>query len=400
LALGVLLTLAPFVAGAQDDDNLLQILRRNFAIGSLDVKIQVIDDAASMERGGFGPLYDSAIAYVLDNASLWLTDTRFTGMARRAVQQIGIEAYAPSQYSMFRLFLEANEPTLQIDITQAWIKIVESGAEIDRGMVAEINRWLEERNAEFRSGQFPSVSVSVSVPVLSAVIDVLGAFGDESSFAPLFSALYLGYVDEVGEHAQAALAASGGPLAGQLRQILLEAPFEDKLNAYRMALASTTISDAELGDISERALEIGLSTVTRDAVERAVTRELRFLAVAELVELEWARAAPLAIDNFNTVLEELGRGLVGRERLLQAISFAAVVGTRDAAARLSQYLVLSNSLVEGGGSYDELVLLALVDALEALGDSIAADGLIYVSYLDYSGPVKVAARRAFESLKF
>ena len=37
-------------------DNLLQILRRNFAVGSLDVKIQVIEDAASMERGGFGPL--------------------------------------------------------------------------------------------------------------------------------------------------------------------------------------------------------------------------------------------------------------------------------------------------------------------------------------------------------
>ena len=83
-----------------------------------------------------------------------------------------------------------------------------------------------------------------------------------------------------------------------------------------------------------------------------------------------------------------------------AAHVAAVAGTRESAARLSQYLVLNNSLVEGGGSYDELVVLALVEALGALGDNIATDGLIYISHLNYSSEVKSAARQAFDNLKF
>ena len=67
-------------------------------------------------------------------------------------------------------------------------------------MVAEIDRWLARRNAEFRGGQLPGV------PVLTAVIDALGAFGQPSSFVPLFSALFAGYTDEVVGHAEAALA--------------------------------------------------------------------------------------------------------------------------------------------------------------------------------------------------
>ena len=388
---------APSLISAQagsGQDNLIQILRRNFAVGSLDVKIQVIEDAASMERGGFGPLYDTAIGYVLDNATLWLTDTRFTGIARTAVQQVAKEAYAPSQYAMWRLFQVADEPALQIDVASAWIAIAAAGGDIDKPMVQEIDRWLASRNAEFRGGQLPRV------PVLTAVIDALGAFAQPSSFVPLFSAVFVGYSDDVVAHAEAALATSGGPLAEQLQAILAEAAFEDKLNAYRMALAADSVSDDERGDLSEQALGLGVGVVTRDPLERAVARELRFLAVQQLIGLEWARAAPLAIDNFNLLLDELDRGLVGRERLLEGISLMAIVGTREAAARLGQYLVLTNALVEGGSGYDPLVVVALLEALGALGDSIVADDLIYVSYLDYNDDVKSAARRAFDNLKF
>ena len=377
-----------------EQDNLLQILRRNFAVGSLDVKIQVIEDAARMERGGFGPLYATAINYVLDNATLWLTDTRFTRIGPTVVQQIGAEAYAPSQYDMWRLFQVADEPALQIDIANAWIAIAEGGGEIDVPMVAEIDRWLARRNAEFRGGQLPRV------PVLTAVIDALGAFGQPSSFVPLFSALFAGYTDEVVAHAEAALAKSGGPLAEQLQNIMAQAAFEDRLNAYRMALSADTVTDDERGALSEQALALGVGIVTRDLVEKAIAREMRFLAVRELVALSWARAAPLAIDNFNLVLDELDRGIVGRERLLEAISLMAIVGTRDAAARLGQYLMLTNALVEGGGAYDATVVVALLEALGALGDNIVADDLIYASYLDYNDDVKRAARRAFDNLKF
>jgi hypothetical protein len=76
------------------------------------------------------------------------------------------------------------------------------------------------------------------------------------------------------------------------------------------------------------------------------------------------------------------------------------MNTHDAAARLTQYLVLVNSYTEKNKGFDERIVMAIVANLGALGDKVAFDDLMYTQYLSYSPSVKKAARSALDKLKW
>jgi hypothetical protein len=97
---------------------------------------------------------------------------------------------------------------------------------------------------------------------------------------------------------------------------------------------------------------------------------------------------------------EFDRGLVDRNHLLDALGSLGAMSSHDAAVRLTQYLVLINSYTEKGKVYDDLVVLAVLQNLGALGDKVAFDDLMYTQYLNYSSGVKKAARAALDKLKW
>ena len=74
------------------------------------------------------------------------------------------------------------------------------------------------------------------------------------------------------------------------------------------------------------------------------------------------------------------------------------MNTHEAAVRLSLYLDLLNSDVEGGKSVEDVIVLAVIQALGDLGDRVAFDYLLYLSVLDYSDSIKKAASEIIEKL--
>ncbi len=87
----IFLTAIASVSFAQDAQKVLDTFRRNFAIASLDVKIQILQDAAAGKTASaMGPLYQQAVDFVTDNASLIPTDARFNQLAAIAAEQIGV----------------------------------------------------------------------------------------------------------------------------------------------------------------------------------------------------------------------------------------------------------------------------------------------------------------------
>ena len=88
LCLCLLCLVAAAAAPAQDAQKILDTFRRNFAIASLDVKIQILQDAASSKTAGsMGPLFQQAVDFVLDNAGLVPTDQRFNQLASIGAEQ-------------------------------------------------------------------------------------------------------------------------------------------------------------------------------------------------------------------------------------------------------------------------------------------------------------------------
>jgi hypothetical protein len=376
---------------AQDAQKILDTFRRNFAIASLDVKIQILQDAAAGKTAtSMGPLFQQAVDFVTDNANLIPTDARFNQLAGIGAEQIGVVGYTAGKDSVWKLF-QVTQDSQTLSKAAAALGVVGKG---DADTVANLNRYVDSQNSIFASGKTPDMAV------LAASLKALGTLGDPSSFLVLFSSMNLGYPDQVAAIAKDALLSIKGDFKELLLGVIRGRPLSEKKLALQMALDSDKLTEEQKAQVSEVALDLGLHSTAADAVDKSLLRDIRYQAAAALAARKWSDAAGLLIEHLDNSIGEFDRGLVDRNHLLDAIGDLGAMNTHEAAVRLTQFLVLINSYTEKGKAYDELIVLAVLQNLGALADKVAFDDLMYTQYLNYSTGVKKAARTALDKLKW
>ena len=376
---------------AQDAQKILDTFRRNFAIASLDVKIQILQDAAEGKTASaMGPLFMQAVDFVTDNASLIPTDARFNQLAAIAAEQVGIVRYLPARDSVWKLFTVTRDSTTLARAADA-LGVVGVG---DADITANFNRFVDSQNSFLASGQTPDLAV------VAACFKSLGSIGDPSSFPVLFSATNLGYPDQVAAIARAALLSLKGDFNENLTGIMRTRPLAEKKVALKMAIDSNKLSEQQKAGLYQLALDIGLHSGVSEATNRDALRDLRYQAAALLSARSWSPATGLLIEHLDMAIGEFDKGLVDRNHLLDAIAELGAMNTHEAAVRLTQFLVLINSYTEKGKVYDDQVVFAVIQNLGTLGDKVAFDDLMYTQYLNYSAGVKKAARAALDKVKW
>jgi hypothetical protein len=385
------LCVAACAAQAQDAQKILDTFKRNFAIASLDVKIQILQDAAaSTSRPGLGPLFQQALEFVLDNETLLASDPRFRQLAAIAAEQVAAISFAPARDALWRLFQEDTDPGTRISAATA-LGAVGAG---DPDVVEHLNRFLDAQNALFAAGK------GSDAQVVPAILRALGRLGDPSSFPSVFTAMKVGYPAETTKVARESLLAIRGNLRELLAGVVKGGQPAEKMLALQMGVESDQLSDADKAALAEYALDVGLHTSVSDAPSRESLRQMRVLAAKTLRDRSWQRASPLLIEHLDMTIAEADRGLGGKGALLEAIASLGAIGTHEASVRLTQYLVLLNSYTEKNKGYDEQVVGAVIENLGRLADKVAFDDLMYTQYLDYSSTIKKAARAAIELLKW
>jgi hypothetical protein len=391
LCIGLIFLGAASLLPAQDAQKILETFRRNFAIASLDVKIQILQDAATGKTASaMGPLFQQAVDFVTDNASLIPTDARFNQLGAIAAEQIGVVGYAPARDSVWKLFTVTRDSVTLAKAAGA-LAVVGVG---DSDTVINLNRYVDSQNSFFASGQTPDLAI------VAACFKALGSIGDSSSFPVLFSAMNLGYPDQVTAVARNALLSLKGDFKEMLVGILRTRPLSEKKVALQMAIDSDKLNDQQKADICELALDIGLHSGVSEATNKGVLRDIRYQAAAELSSQKWSHATGLLIEHLDMSIGEFDKGLVDRNHLLDAIGELGAMSTHEAAVRLTQFLVLINSYTEKGKAYDDQVVFAVLQNLGVLGDKVAFDDLMYTQYLNYSAAVKKAARAALDKVKW
>jgi HEAT repeat protein len=388
----VTLTFSALSLWAQNPQDLLKSYARNFAIASIDVKLEIIRDAGEKGYREMGPLYLRAVNYVLDNYALIESDQRFRQLAVAALGRLQEVGYREARHSVWKLFDMDSETGVRVACLNALAVVAEGDGET----ISYINRWLQVQNTVFQTGKVPDVYV------ISACVRALGKLGDASSFSVLFTTLGRGYTDDVSRDARAALLALRGDLTKEIIGVLREGSLTEKQQALSFALAMSKerLSEEAKAEIARFALDVGLHTGLTDNPSRQIAREIRFTAVRALSERRWSPATPLAIEHFDTILLEYDRKLADINHMLEAINLLGNMGSHEAAVRLTQYLMLLNSFTEGIQEYDGRIVLAVVENLGKLGDKTAFDDLMYAQYLSYSPEIKVAIRRALERLNW
>ncbi len=375
---------------AQEPEDLLRSFTRNFAIASLDVKMQIIQDAGNSGYSGLGPLYWQAVDYVLDNFSLIDIDQRFRQLAVLAIDQLGSAGYTEGKYSVWTLFDTDEDTGVRISCLNALGTLAQGDEEI----LEYMNLWLQNQNAVFQSGRVPDVYV------ISAAVRTLGELGDQSSFPVLFATMNVGYTDDISRSARENLYRLDGELKDSMIVILKESDLAEKKSALEMSLETDRLKQEEKGEIAQFALDVGLHTAAVDNPSRQIARDMRYIAAVALAQRKWASATDLAIEHFDAVLLEYDRVLTDKRRVVEAIDCLGAMGTHEAAVRLTQYLVLLNSYTERLREFDNIIVLAVIENLGSLGDKTAFDDLLYAQYLSYSSEIKKAARDALENLKW
>jgi hypothetical protein len=391
--LGILVALCISAAAvhAQDTKTVLETFRRNFAVASLDVKIQILQDAARAKNAGeMGPLFLQAIDFVVDNGSLIPSDPRFRQLAALAAEQTGLAAYVPARYSVWKLFKIDSDTTALVSAAKA-LGVIGAG---DPEIVASLNNFVETQNTLFSAGKAPDLAV------VAACVQALGKLADPSSFPVVFSAMNLGYSDRMTASAKEALLALKGDFKENILLVIRSRTYAERRLALAMALDSDRLTQEQKAQVAEVTLDEGLRLSASDTAGKAALRELRFLAARALGERKWSRAAPLLIAHLDATIDEYEKGLADKRYLLDAVAALGTIGTHEAAVRLTQYLVLINSYTEKARGYDEQVVLAVIASLGQLGDKVGFDDMMYTQYLNYSAAVKKAARAALDKLKW
>ena len=382
---------AAFVAQAQDAQKLLDTFRRNFAIGSLDVKIQILQDAAaSKSASAMGPLFLQAVEFVIDNSTLVPTDARFNQLAAIGAEQMGVVGFTPGRDAIWKLF-QTTTDTQTLAKAATALGVTGVG---DAQIVANLNHYVDAQNASFASGKMPDAAVLV------ACLQSLGKIGDATSFSTLFGTMNLGYSDKIAGIAKEALLSIKGDFKEMLLGVIRSRPIPEKALALQMALGTDRLTDDQVGQVAEYALDVGLHLSASDATGKATLRDIRFQAADTLGARKWSHATPLLIEHLDTTIGEFDKGLSDRNHLLNAIGDLGAMASHEAAVRLTQYLVIVNSYTEKGKAYDDLVVTAILQNLGMLADKVAFDDLMYTQYLNYTATVKKAARAALDKLKW
>jgi hypothetical protein len=389
LWLPALCLLAAGAAWPQSAQDMLKSYQRNFAIASLESKVQVVRDAGSSGVAGLGPLYLQAVDYVLTNFSYLESDQRYRTLAVAAVDLARSSGYAEARYSIWNLFKTDSAQDVRVSCLNALAVIGKGDAEISQNL----NLWVQAQNSVLQTGKAPEPAV------ILAAVKALGSLGDPAAFPTLFSVMNLGYPTEITRQAHESLLALPVDDRQVFLDILRDGPPAEKKAALAMALESPRLSEAGKGEVAEFALEVGLHTAAADKQSKGASLDLRLAAAKALIGRRWSQATPLAIEHFDAALQEYGSGLVDKRHLVEAIELLGDMASHEAAVRLTRYLASLNTYTEKVRAADETIVLPVIRALGALHDRVAFDDLLFVGSLkSYSAAVKSEAARVRAAL--
>jgi len=159
-------------ASAQESSELIDTYRRNFVRSSLGTKLELLKEAAAYDGVDMGPLYDTAIQFVLGNAALLSTDALLRDISVLSVNMVRKYKYAPASANLWQLFGVYKDSLVRVPLLQTLAEVAVGNKDI----LKELNAFLDTQVSLFKSG------VRIDLAVLDAAIYAVGRLGDASSF--------------------------------------------------------------------------------------------------------------------------------------------------------------------------------------------------------------------------
>ncbi|GHU10690.1 hypothetical protein FACS1894151_10230 [Spirochaetia bacterium] len=365
---------------------------RNFIRSDLAGKTDVLEDAATDENAPefIGGLYELSLRFSLQYAALLSDDPDMVSLTLFAVQGAGRSGLPGGTSLLTEIFSTYRNNLIRVETLGALSLLGKGSHEAS----LFINGFILDQNARYRSG------MNADYAVISAAISALSVLGSESSFAALFSVMTSGYPNTIIEEASLALSSIEGDFCGYLIEVIENNAAAEKYAAFRAGAHNGKFTVAERGSLAETALRVALEKQPANSEEEQIFLELRYLAAPVLRELAWVRSADAVLQHFYQTQREYRTGNSTIAQYREAIACLGAMGNNDAVQALALQLGYINSRTERREEFDDSLTMEVVNALGAIGDKVAFDYLLYMSYLPYSEQIQSAAREALNKLKW
>lgn len=374
---------------AQKEDPVIISYRRNFVRASISTKIELVNDASRITTVNMTPLYLDAIAFVLANYSLLGNDSQLLDIAAVSASKAGSYNDKNSIDALQSLFKMVKEPRVRIACLQSLSEVMSSSPE----QVSFINEWFKSAIDNTLADK------SEDVRVMTTCARMLGKIASGSSFSVLFTAATSTLDSSIVKEAEKALNNISDKYTENILAIISQNPIQEVYAAFSFAMKKDSLLVTDRGRIAStafsRAVEYGQKE-KRDSMYNSLVKE----ALTILGKIGWSQSSPAVVQFFYHTQGDYKTDQADVGMLTAVIDCMGGLGTTEAAQALSIFLGLLNSETEQRTTYNEQVLLAVINSLGALGDKSAFDYLLYVGYLDYPETVKQAARDSLARLEW
>jgi HEAT repeat protein len=374
---------------AQSTDPVILSYQRNFIRSSIGTKLELLNDAARITTVDMTPLYIDALNFVLQNYPVLGTDSQLMDLAVIAVNKASAynnTAILPVLRPVFTGIPDSRVRIACLDLYGVLLKG-------QKDEIAFLDKWF--------SDAVSATSPSVDVKTLAVCAGVLGKIGDSASFPVLFTVATSSLDSSIVQASITSLNSITDGYTDNILAIIAAKHIKDMYAAFSFAMKKDSLPATDRGRIAEAAFTSASDPVFTGAdsdsgVQTALLRE----SMDQLTLLKWSQASPQVVKYFYRKQGEYKNDRVNVDSLVPVVHCMGAMGTTEAAQALSIFLGLLNSDTEQKKTYNEQLMLAVIQALGDLGDKSAFDYLLYVGYLDYPESVKKASRDALARLKW
>lgn len=379
-------------------------IEKNFIKASLAEKITIVKN---LKEKDLVPVTQKALDFSIENSSVLKDDKDLTNLALACVLVLPSDAESIKSLK--------NSDLQQISEKFMTIFKLFKNPELRRAIM---------KNLELYSGNDQSLTVLFlndylasaykanenEENVLEEAITTIGKIGDNESLSIIYNIWVSKIWDKYHEAIDDALVSLSRDSFGDAIRILSSSKIEDSAHYFKILKKSDKISENSLCQIAENALLIAINNVenlsakSEDSEKAFIGFQLDTQEV--LTEHKWSHAASAINRNLLLAKKAYAKGTMGEKDFVRLIKSSVQIPSHDLAQSLTDMLSECNSRVEKASSDAKIempaksVVLALITALGELGDKIAFDTLLSVTYLSYPLEVVDEAKKSLQALNW
>lgn len=360
-------------------------VRQNFVKAGIDGKKQILSQFVDTKPPL--SLCLESLEFINTYYQLLNTDTDFLSLAELTIA-VAIQVNDAKVLSLLEsLFERTDNIALKNTLLEGFSTVAKNYPSI----ISLINAYAEKL--------FNTADEKHSTELLAA-IKALSNFHDISSFYVLFNCYANWNNDDVVREAKQGLSGLASMYEKNIRELIDRGDVRTKRLALELVLQNSKNSDFFRAEISEKSLQnviqLGedVSLINDDMIA------LQMAAIRELQRISWTRSSDLVTQVFELAKKEYEHALLKDGQFIEIIYAFTRLASNKAGQGISDYLATLNKAKEDNKPYSKQVVLSVIQSLGLLGDKVAFDNLLYVTYQDYPEEIISAARDALVRLKW